>query len=325
MPFEFNGNCPGRYLHSEGLWAITAFFNPLGYSRRLENFRVFSKSLKTPLLAVELGYDNKFSLQKEDADILLRIPGSDIMWQKERLLNLAVEALPNECDKVAWLDCDIIFDHDDWQTLTANVLEKYPLAQLFQNVHYLDAEWRPGQRFMRHKINTRPSLASGIAGGSDAEICLVHPSPQHRPGTYANGMAWAARRDLLDQFGFYDACIIGGGDRAISSAAYGCFEHLRNWHDLNQHQWAHYFTWAKGFHEACRGKVGVVEIDLYHQWHGKASDRGLGSRHDILKQFDFDPSCDVAIDKNGCWSWSSDKTGLHHQVHEYFRARQEDG
>lgn len=307
------------------LWAITTYFNPLGYARRLDAYRVFSQALRAPLLTVELGFDNRFYLQRDDADILLRISGRDVMWQKERLLNLALSALPETCDMVAWLDCDILFDQDDWPRRVEALLARHPLAQLYQNVHYLDPAWQSGSSLAAHRINSRSSLASGAASGRDVDACLAHPSPQQRPGTYANGMAWAARRELLDRFGFYDACIIGGGDRAISSAAFGCFEHVRNWHEFNDRQWTYYLEWAEPFHDACRGSVGVLQGDIHHQWHGKASDRGLGTRHGGLRKFDFDPARDIAIDSQGCWAWNSEKPELHAYVREYFRSRREDG
>ena len=31
------------------------------------------------------------------------------MWQKERLLNVALAAVPNNVEDVAWIDCDVVF------------------------------------------------------------------------------------------------------------------------------------------------------------------------------------------------------------------------
>ena len=47
---------------SGNLWAITCYFNPVGYRRRLENYRMFRQRLKVPLVAVELSFDEKFQL-----------------------------------------------------------------------------------------------------------------------------------------------------------------------------------------------------------------------------------------------------------------------
>src|SRR5437660_265447 len=101
---------------SAPLWAITAYFNPQHYQRRLHNFHVFRRNLKIPLLAVELGYDGGFDLRTGDVDILLQRPGQDVLWQKERLLNLALAALPATVGKVVCLDCDILLERDDWPT-----------------------------------------------------------------------------------------------------------------------------------------------------------------------------------------------------------------
>ena len=95
-------------LHSK-LWAITCYFNPMRYRRRLANFRIFRECLQVPLVVVELTFGSEFELQAQDAEILIQLRCGAILWQKERLLNLALKALPNGCNKVAWLDCDIMF------------------------------------------------------------------------------------------------------------------------------------------------------------------------------------------------------------------------
>lgn len=53
------------------------------------------------------------------------------MWQKERLLNIALAALPGECDSVAWLDCDVIFDSNDWPERARQALKSFAIVQLY--------------------------------------------------------------------------------------------------------------------------------------------------------------------------------------------------
>src|SRR3974377_2142226 len=96
------------------LWAITCYFNPMRYRRRLINFRIFREYLKVPLVVVELAFGPEFELQAQDAEILIQLRGGAVLWQKERLLNVALQALPKDCHKVAWLDCDIVFKALDW-------------------------------------------------------------------------------------------------------------------------------------------------------------------------------------------------------------------
>src|SRR5262249_46941224 len=90
------------------LWAISSYFNPAGFRRKLANYRLFRERLIVPLVTVELAYGPNFQLTEGDADVLVQIRGRDVMWQKERLLNLALQALPGECKNVVALDCDII-------------------------------------------------------------------------------------------------------------------------------------------------------------------------------------------------------------------------
>ena len=120
------------------LWGITAYFNPGRYARRLENYRVFRKHLGIPLVAVELAFDSEdFQLEAGDADILMQLRGADVMWQKERLLNLGLRALPQTCRKVALLDCDIVFGRGDWAAEAERRLDDIALLQPFRQVRYL--------------------------------------------------------------------------------------------------------------------------------------------------------------------------------------------
>src|SRR5579864_1198351 len=99
---------------TQKLWAITAYFNPTGSRRRLTNYRLFRKWLPLPLVTVELSFAGDFELGAEDADILIQLKEGDTLWQKERLLNVALNALPISCTMVVWLDCDIIIGGQDW-------------------------------------------------------------------------------------------------------------------------------------------------------------------------------------------------------------------
>ena len=92
------------------LWAITSYFNPVGFDHCWSNYQIFREYLDVPLATAELSFGGDFVLKDSDADIVLRLKAEDVMWQKERLLNLIVQCLPEECDQVAWIDCDIIFE-----------------------------------------------------------------------------------------------------------------------------------------------------------------------------------------------------------------------
>jgi hypothetical protein len=72
-----------------------------------------------PLATVELGFDGAvWELGAGDADLYVRVGGGDVMWQKERLLNLVLPRLPAACTLVAWLDCDLLLPDPDWPGAT---------------------------------------------------------------------------------------------------------------------------------------------------------------------------------------------------------------
>ena len=110
---------------TDGFWAITSYFNPMRSMRRLQNFRIFRNRLTVPLVAVELSYGADFELQEPDADILIQLRGGALLWQKDRLLNLALEALPDDCRKVAWLDSTNLWQCY-WAELADRLLYSFP-------------------------------------------------------------------------------------------------------------------------------------------------------------------------------------------------------
>jgi len=130
---------------SDAFWAITSYFNPLHYQRRLLNYRIFRERLQMPLVAVELAYGPNFELQPQDAEILVQLRGTAVMWQKERLLNVALQALPSTCRLVAWLDCDLFFASPDWAERARALLDRFQVVQLFRQVHNFGSRWAPGE------------------------------------------------------------------------------------------------------------------------------------------------------------------------------------
>jgi hypothetical protein len=306
------------------LWAITSYFNPLRYRQRLANYRVFRRRLGVPLLTVELTFGAAPELNAADADILLQLDGGAVLWQKERLLNVALNSLPRGCREVAWLDCDILFEQADWPARVSAALAQFPLLQPYRQVRHLAPAVESVDATPHNVMFSGPSFAAALAGGHAAAGQLANVTDR-RDGTPAPGMAWAARRELLDRHGFYDGCIVGGGDTALACAACGAFDEVMRLHLMNERQRTRYLAWARPFHEAVGGAVGCVDGDLFHLWHGAIDDRKPRQRHAGLAPFDFDPCTDIAVGENGCWQWASDKPQLHRYVHDYFAGRREDG
>ena len=302
-------------------WAITSYFNPTNANRRLQNYRRFRESLNVPLIAVEWAWSEGpgFQLRADDAEILIQVSGPDLLWQKERLLNLAIDQLPESCRYSAWLDCDVLFEDRDWHHSAARMLDQVPLVQPYSRLINLDAWHRP--------------IAEGEPGGGARspigdktrwaglpEDFLEH---EFTGLSIACGYAWAARADLLRKHGLYDACIMGGGDRAIFYAAIGRHDEAAAYLKMSEVRLRHYMDWAIPFLGEVQGKTGWIPGAMRNMWHGPIQKRRYEDRHKGFRKFDFDPYRDVVIGVDSEWRWASAKEDMHRYLVDYFFSRGE--
>lgn len=303
-----------RCVNANGdLWAITSCFSPVRDPWRVENYRRFRAALEVPLATIEIAFDGRGDLTEDDADLYVRIHDADVLWQKERLLNLLLPRLPPSCRYVAWLDADVIMNDSGWASRAIEALSEYPLVQLFSSLCYLGRDGRQDG-------DLRQSVAAAVQGGAQPVAMLEQVT--NRTGNAASpGMGWAAPRELLERHGLYDSCIIGGGDTALACAAWGVPEVAMQLHHMNEMQRVRYGKWAACFYHDVGGKVGALEGELRHLWHGDLASRLAGSRHEQLSRHSFDPAQDIAPGAHGAWRWDSNKPSLHALLQDYFSGR----
>lgn len=313
---------PAR-LHGHDLWAITAYYNPARFKGRLPNYRIFRENLGVPLVTAELSFDGHFELTENDADILIQISGGAVLWQKERLLNVALRSVPSHVNNIAWIDCDVIFERSDWIDEANRQLGEFNIVQLLS--HQVDL--RPEDHRTNFDYHDTPPSGQGIIsmvaeGGSGQSGML--PTPGQNRRSFAWGLAWAARRGILEDHGLYDAMIVGGGTRALVTAMYGQFEKVIEAFQLTRARQEDYLKWARPYHEAVGGRVSHVPGRLYHLWHGDLRNRNYANRYQGLVDFNFEPS-DVVIGANGAWQWARSKPDLEKFLANHFISRAEDG
>jgi len=307
-------------MTSATLWAVTTYFNIDHGIRRLENFHRFRERLTVPLLAIELSFDGVFDLAPRDADLVVQIGGGDVMWQKERLLNLAVPHLPPSCVGVAALDCDILFADCNWPENATAALQTAPVVQLFSTVRYLTREWDGRQKFQTQEHATQYAVSRSIAEGADPAACLNDVSNNGR-GRNSTGIAWAYRRDLLERYGMFQWNIIGGGDTAMAAASVGAFEAVERRHQMTAQHRRRYRAWAEPWFAEVQGHVGVLDGDIHHMWHGDMEQRQAHSRHLRLASHGYDPDTDLMA-RDGCpLQWQSTKPELRQMLIDYFNER----
>ena len=260
-----------------------------------------------------------------DCDILIhkRTLSENTLWQKERLLNIALENLPPTVDKVMWLDSDLIFLNDDWVPETAELLDRYPVVQPFAWMTYLQS----GQE-RESAIEELPTLplgqgvgdiyhSAGLGLQSFPDMCFRSNFMLGHPG-----FAWAARRDVITRSGFYDRSIIGGGDRIMLNAFTGHYA------GVSRKMPPAMVDDLKAFGRKVTPYVGPTNISytqgvVLHIWHGNRADRDYIHRYQILLLNKYDPVHDVQVNEDGIMVWSSHKPKMHQQVTEYFSNRKE--
>jgi hypothetical protein len=298
------------------LAVVSCYFNPCGYRSRERNLRAFLDGMRPsgiPLFLAELVFPGQ-RLHRDLPVTTIPFAANDVMWHKERLLNLVAAQLPAHYSKVAWVDADILFASDDWYHLASEMLDTLPLVQLFHHAHQADSAGTT--------IATKESIVAYAASGRS------HPFNFETAQTWP-GLAWAAHRDLISAHGLFDRMILGGADTYMSLACYpetDQFDGLDGWHAdlLPPKLRQHWQDWARRFAADVSGKVGYVPSDVVQLGHGTTANRQYVSRWNVLNRYDFDPAADIGADGNGVWAWSSSKRRLHTKVRKYFAARRED-
>jgi hypothetical protein len=304
---------------SPGLTGITAFFNPTRSPLLLQNLIRFSRAVRAqglPLTIVELAFgDLPYEVDDSLGDRVIRRRSSTRLWQKERLINLALHELPAHCTSVAWLDGDVLFENDDWIAQAEERLRHCAAVQLFETACWLPRD----ATTMTGDARTTTGLAARLAQHPDRGRALAEYFNGH------TGFAWAARRDLLERHGLYDRAIAGGGDMINAHVFAGDQEFLRGANlytrMLTAPERQAIEAWGTPLHGDARGALSFVPGRLLHLWHGDIDRRRYHARLRILAEHDYDPARDVALDDGGCWTWNSDKPALHDAIAAYFDAR----
>jgi hypothetical protein len=304
---------------------VTTYFNPMKSHRRLTNYRAFRSRLNAPLLTVELSFDGQFELTSADADHLIQLSGGDVLWQRERLVNIALGAVPDDVENVAWIDCDVVFESRNWPQAAKKALKSDSIIQLFSEVRYLDRFSTDKLEFNAIPELVRLSAGSQLLNGEFKDVCLVKPVSADAPKVIwpANGFAYAAKKSIICDTKLYDHGVLGGNDILFLCAIYGEFEIAMERLKHNEMQRRHYLEWARRAQESFGGRVGYIPGTIYHLWHGDLFNRNYMGRHVLMAG--FDPYRDIQQAPNGAWLWSDPQSELARNVKDYFRSRKEDG
>lgn len=229
-----------------------------------------------------------------------------------------MEHLPEDCDKITWLDADIIFCNSEWVDETRTLLGTYKVVQPYSFCAVLPRGV--------YAVNF-DDLSFGHGEGE--KLCSMgytfahFGQLRHPNGLGAHtGYAWAARRSVFDQCGFYDRLIFGGGDGLMAIAFFtGKFDPVYSYSEEMEEDLA---RWVREINGNIKRSIYYTGGEVLHLWHGAPRYRSYTPRYQILSKHNFNPHEDIRIGPTGCWEWATSKPALHRQVRRYFWLRNED-
>lgn len=307
---------------SDDTWIVTSYFNPCRYRTRRKNYDFFRDCLAAigaNVFLVELaGANDAFELPKPEHGLQLR--HGSTLWQKERMLNIALEKLPASCTKIVWLDCDLIFENNDWLSQTSKALDTFAVVQPFGESVRLGRDQLPSI--------AEPSedpIQESFAAAFSRDPSLSKHAPYVAHGH--TGYGWAARRDILAGVGLYDACLTGSGDHLMAHVFAGALESPCIAKMIGGgHAYARHFArWAAAVQAACQGRLGHVPGRVFHLWHGDDANRKYRDHNTAFRRFDFDPVRDLLQGPDGLWEWAEGTEDMQTWAINMLVSRKEDG
>jgi hypothetical protein len=249
----------------------------------------------------------------------------DRLWQKERLLNIGIERAKQEGHtKVACLDCDIIFENQNWFEEVGKALDKLDMVHCFSEVKFLNepdsCEVTFEDLIKAQPDFTLPSIIKIWQSNGALFDRTVSDGLQTRPKR-APGMAWAFRIETMPR-GFYDKCIIGGGDGVFFSVATGELGQRFSKRSFSQSHREDIVQWAAQTFPQLPS-IDCMTGAIRHLWHGPFEDRNYIGRHDALASSNYNPKGDIIVEENAGLVLSPQAVNVSQVVDHYFNNRKD--
>jgi hypothetical protein len=201
------------------------------------------------------------------------LSGGDVMWQKERLVNIGIEKLPNDTDTVIVLDTDIIFSSEETLEYIEYELNNYKAVQCFSDCRNLNPYLIDFESI--DYTNLSPDNHEYFFGDKIYSSAFAYEifGNVHRGQA---GYAWAFKYDTIKKIKLYEENIIGSGNKTMVFAFLGLSPRktIRN-HEIfskilvedSFDSYISYLTKVKN-HGITRNDISYLDFPIYHLHHG---------------------------------------------------------
>ena len=322
---------------SKDLAVMCCYFSSVRFKNPVNNYYIFKKFIEqhVDLYTIELVFDGEEPQLGADSFYKKTLRGSradNLLWQKERLLNILAEDILSKTDYkyLGWADADVLFQNENWDKSVCDVLEDHLVAQMFDSAALLSPDLTikelPEEYFglpQRYLSTIKAWEAEGAS--TSKPLNLAGP-----PATQC-GFAWAACREFFETTGLEDRNAFGDSD-SFMIAAFTCGEPFFNVHQMHcmgpstVSEFTAYKKKIRDLASSLNKKVlSCAEGSLYHLQHGSLKGKQYCSRLDMIREAKYDALKHIELDKNGLWKISASASPLlKKHLTTYFNAREED-
>jgi hypothetical protein len=318
-------------------FVIAICSNPVRYHSRYRLYKEFQKHMRdvgATLVTVECAYGRRpFELTQAGDEFDVQVRTNAELWHKENMINIGIQHIGKLDPKwkyVAWVDADVHFQRHDIVQETVHQLQHYDFVQMFSHVTDLGPRHEPIQQ-------QNGFVWSYFENGFEAPI-----GPGYNPRGFDNyggyygiksgsfwhpGYAWAARREALEKVQLFDKAILGSADHHMAMGLIGQAYRSVPKTVTDAYRQA-VLTWEKITEQEIKRNIGYVSGLITHYWHGNKKNRKYVDRWQILSNYQFDPTTDIARDPQGLYRLNMHdgmrSIKLRDHIRAYFRSRNED-
>lgn len=320
----------------EELYAIVPVYNPHRYRSMWKHYKDTEEHLLRlgfHVVTMECSFGVRqpvLTKQREDKykdkHTVIHVFTENEVWMKERLINLAVQQLPNP-KYICWIDGDLQFVRKDIVGETLHKLQHYHVVQMFSVAHDLTPNFMTYQinyGYVHDVLNGIPDKTRAGNWEGGGYYTSFKPGDKLKAVHHHPGFAWAYTVEAWNALGgMLDTAILGSADRHMACALFGQYEKSVP-AGVSKGYKESIRLWQERALEFVKKDVGYVEGQVNHLFHGSKSFRRYKDRWKIIVNRQFDPYKHLKPMFNGTWQLDENEIGLRDDLRAYFAQRNQD-